>query len=321
MSGKENKKNENPTKRKLYVENECPSEENQTENEASSSADNDERQKSPAITPVKTSQRKRRREIQTTTPTKLQPLKRTRHKAKQRSPNKKRRVSFSTVDLHEFEQRIGPESHGVPDEGAASLFMGNLIQSSPQIDLEKYLIKRARLERDDGSYLSPDKRIEVACNKVTEEEILKSEEELEKLRASREIIGCRCLPPMFKTVPELKQILKDFGATGYSSMRKGDLILAVEKIKGKSCCLPNSGCECVDNTISCYSESCLCLSAGSGKRLCRNKFGKKMFQQPRAFKSRKTTKILKAWDTFYTPETDRTFSYKKKLLKQHATIT
>jgi len=34
----------------------------------------------------------------------------------------------------------------------------------------------------------------------------------------------------------------------------------VEKLKGKSCCYPNSGCECADNQIECYSESCTCLS-------------------------------------------------------------
>jgi len=320
MGEEKDDKDSNPRKRKLE---ESESSEVSTSNEASEDTveenhETDEKMRSP----TKPSPRKRKYNAQTVTPTKVKPTTRARFQDDEKPyERRKRRVSFSTVDLHEFEQRIGPESHGVPDEGASSLYMGSLISSSPKIDLDKYMKKRKETSlENEGSYLSPEKRQEVACNPMTQDLLDKSSKLLEQLRASREVFGCQCVPPMFLTVPELKNVLKKNGKSGYSKLKKSQLIKEVEKIKGKSCCTPNSGCECFDNGIGCYSESCTCLTYG-GKKLCRNKFGKKMFQQPRGFGSRKTKSILKQWDAFYTPETDRTFSYRKRIKKKHATKT
>jgi len=238
--------------------------------------------------PTKKSLPKKRKRNNKTTPL-LPPL----------PPHKKRRVSFTTVDLYAFEQRCGPEAHGVPDEGGAPLYLGKLVKQSPKIQIDKY-IEITQAEEFLGA-MSPEKRVEIASNKMSKKAIKKSEELCDKIRESRVDIGCQCLPPECLSVSELKSVLRQNKQSGWSKCRKPDLVRRVEKIKGKSCCLPNSGCPCVDGGIECYSETCLCLSETKSKRFCRNTFGKKMFQYPRKFTSRKTQSILKTWEKFYTP--------------------
>lgn len=218
---------------------------------------------------------------------------------------KKRRVSFSTVDLLQFEQRAGVESHGVPDEGGVSLYMGKLISQSPKIQIDKYI--EITENHEFHGQLSPEKRIEVLSHKISKKKVKEGEKKLDDLRNSREHVGCQCVPPQFLTVGELKKVLQKHKQSGWSKQKKAQLIERVEKIKGKRCCLPNSGCECVDNQIECYSETCSCLSLPNNRRYCQNGNGKKMFEYPRSFNSRKTQKIIKNWDKYYTPPQSKKF--------------
>jgi len=234
--------------------------------------------------------------------------------AKENKPPRKRRVSFTHVDLHEFEQRVGKIGHGVPEEGA-SLFMGKLISSSPKVPVEKFIAKRDKereISKKIFDVVSPDIRKKVAFNKVTKKELDAASKETEKIHKRRSIFGCTCLPPKFMTVAELKQKLKKSGCKKFSKLNKPKLIKMLEKKSGKSCCQPGSGCECTDNGIGCYSESCSCLSVTGTLRFCKNE-EKKMFNYPPRFTSRKTKKILKEWEQHYTEKKTRKIKRKKKV--------
>jgi len=151
------------------------------------------------------------------------------------------RVSFGRVQVLEFEQKAGSGSQGVPEQGAASLYLGALVDCKNEIPVEKFeeerkskLFERALQRKgvsvdvkDDElytrgredilfhSYTHKDriKKYQMANNgvKVPTEELKKETKELEAIRQSRQRVGCSCKPICQLSAVELRGILAKYG--------------------------------------------------------------------------------------------------------------